>query len=297
MAESTEQETRGAMQFTKMHGIGNDFVVVDAMRGAWPEESLPGLARRICDRHFGIGADGWILVMPSRVADFRMRIFNPDGSEAEMCGNGIRCFAKYVFERNLTPRKEIQVETLAGLMQPKLILHGGKVEKVRVDMGEPRLHRGDIPMRGEPTQSPVIREKLRIGGEKYEFTAVSMGNPHCVLFIRNVEQVDVATLGPQIEHHPLFPARTNVEFVQVLNHGELRIRVWERGAGPTIACGTGACAAVVAAVLNGLTQRRVVVHLEGGDLEIEWQGNNHVFMTGPAEEVFVGTLKIPLETG
>lgn len=283
------------MQFTKMHGIGNDFVVVDAMREAWPEESLPHLARRICDRHFGIGADGWILILPSRVADFRMRIFNPDGSEAEMCGNGIRCFAKYVFERKLTPHKEIQVETLAGLMRLKLILQGGQVEKVRVDMGEPRLRRSDIPMRGEPTQSPVIREKLRIGGEKYEFTAVSMGNPHCVLFVRSVEQVDVATLGPQIEHRPLFPERTNVEFVQVLSNSELRMRVWERGAGPTIACGTGACAAVVAAVLNGLTQRRVTVHLEGGDLEIEWQGNNHVFMTGPADEVFVGTLKIPLE--
>lgn len=284
------------MQFTKMHGIGNDFVVVDAMREAWPEDRLPDLARQICDRHFGIGADGWILVMPSRIAEFRMRIFNPDGSEAEMCGNGIRCFAKYVFEHNLTPQKEIQVETLAGIVQPKLILQRGHVEKVRVDMGEPRLRRCDIPMRGGPTQSPAIREKLRLDREKYEFTAVSMGNPHCVLFFNNIEQIDVSNLGPKIEHHHLFPARTNVEFVQVLNHGELRMRVWERGAGQTIACGTGACAAAVAAVLNELTNRRVTVHLDGGSLEIEWQGNNHVFMTGPAEEVFVGTLEIPLAT-
>jgi diaminopimelate epimerase len=274
-----------------MHGIGNDFVVVDAMREVWPEERLPDVARRACDRHFGIGSDGLILVLPSRVADFRMRMFNPDGSEAEMCGNGIRCFAKYVFDRGLTPNREIQVETLAGLMQPKLLLRSGRVEKVRVDMGEPRLLRRDIPMRGEPTQSRVIREKLRVGGEKYEFTAVSMGNPHCVLFVHNVEQVDVLDLGPRIEHHHLFPARTNVEFVQVLNNGELRMRVWERGAGQTIACGTGACAATVAAALNELTSRRVVVHLDGGDLEIEWQGNNHVFMTGPAEEVFVGETK------
>jgi diaminopimelate epimerase len=282
------------MQFTKMHGIGNDFVVVDAMREVWPEERLPDVARRACDRHFGIGSDGLILVLPSRVADFRMRMFNPDGSEAEMCGNGIRCFAKYVFDRGLTPNREIQVETLAGLMQPKLLLRSGRVEKVRVDMGEPRLLRRDIPMRGEPTQSRVIREKLRVGGEKYEFTAVSMGNPHCVLFVHNVEQVDVLDLGPRIEHHHLFPARTNVEFVQVLNNGELRMRVWERGAGQTIACGTGACAATVAAALNELTARRMVVHLDGGDLEIEWQGNNHVFMTGPAEEVFVGEMEISL---
>jgi diaminopimelate epimerase len=172
-----------------------------------------------------------------------------------------------------------------------LLLRGGRVEKVRVDMGEPRLLRRDIPMRGEPTQTRVIREKLRVGGEKYEFTAVSMGNPHCVLFVNNVEAVDVPDLGPRIEHHHLFPARTNVEFVQVLNSGELRMRVWERGAGQTIACGTGACAATVAAALNELTNRRMVVHLDGGDLEVEWQGNNHVFMTGPAEEVFVGETK------
>jgi len=280
------------MQFTKMQGLGNDFVVVDCLRQRFPEAEWPRLAQRLCDRHFGIGADGLLLVLPSKVALFRMRIINADGSEAEMCGNGIRCVAKYLYDRALTTERQFGIETLAGVRRPKLIVENKRVRAVRVDMGEPRLNRADIPMRGEPRESPVIGEKLKVEGTKYEITGVSMGNPHCVIFVDHVERFEVDKVGPKIENHSSFPQRTNVEFVEVLNSQELRMRVWERGAGQTIACGTGACAAAVAAALNKRANRRVTVHLDGGDLLIEWQGNNHVFMTGPAEEVFVGEIEI-----
>ncbi|MDH7569104.1 MAG: diaminopimelate epimerase [Armatimonadota bacterium] len=282
------------MNFRKYHGIGNDFVLIDGFKESIPEEHLPEAARRLCDRHFGVGGDGLILVLPSRSAHFRMRMFNPDGSESEMCGNGIRCFAKYVFDYGLTYEHQIDVETLAGIISPKMTVKEKKVQLVRVDMGEPRLARNEIPMKGGDGQSQVVAEEILMEGEKFEVTCVSMGNPHCVIFVDQVEHFPVSKVGPRIENHHLFPRRTNVEFVQVLRKDELQMRVWERGAGETLACGTGACAAAVAGALNGRSGRKVTVHLPGGDLEIEWADDNHVYMTGPATEVFSGETLIPL---
>ncbi len=275
------------MKFTKMHGIGNDFVVVNALTEAPAEADLPDISRRVNHRKFGIGGDGLLLILPSRVADFRMRMFNPDGSEAEMCGNGIRCFAKYVYERKLIPETQVKVETLAGVKLLRLQIRSGKVEAVRVDMGVPRLLRSEIPMRGDDN-SRVINEGLKVDGKRIEITAVSMGNPHVMVFEENVDSVPVTRLGPMIETHKSFPDRTNVHFVQVCNPSEMILRTWERGAGETLACGTGACASVVAAVLTGRTGRTVLVHLPGGDLRIEWMGDQRVVMTGPAEDVFEG---------
>ncbi len=273
------------MKFVKMHGIGNDFVCVDAAK---EKVSKPDrLAREICDRHCGVGSDGLILILPSRSADFRMRMWNPDGSEAEMCGNGIRCVGKFVYERGLTKRTELAVETLAGPIGLRLLARGGTVGKVRVDMGPPRRTRSEIPMKG--TDGPVVSETLQVGERTFVVTCVSMGNPHCVVFVEDVAQFPVEKLGPLIEHHPIFPRRSNVEFVQVVSRSELIQRTWERGAGETSACGTGACGTVVAAVLNGRTDRKVVNHLRGGDLEIEWsEENDRVYMTGAAVEVFQG---------
>jgi diaminopimelate epimerase len=280
-----------ALRFTKMHGLGNDYIFVNGMSERLPRVSLPRLARALSDRHFGIGADGLILVLPSQSAQFRMQVFNADGSEAEMCGNGIRMFARYVYEHGLTRDRELAVETLAGVIRPRLMVRGGRVASVRVDMGEPRLERSEIPMRGKPGR--VIGEALRVDGERYEVTAVSMGNPHCVIFVKEVAEFPVARVGPAIERHRAFPRRTNVEFVQVLGRSALRMRVWERGAGETLACGTGACATLVAAVLNGKADRKATVHLPGGDLKIEWrESDNHVYMAGPAEEVFSGEIAL-----
>ncbi|NLC55886.1 MAG: diaminopimelate epimerase [Armatimonadetes bacterium] len=278
------------MEFFKYHGIGNDFVLVDGLKEVIPEEALADTARRLCDRHFGIGGDGLILVLPSHQATYRMRMLNPDGSESEMCGNGIRCFAKYVYDHGLTREPRITVETLAGIMAPQMTVKDGVVHSVRVDMGEPRLRRREIPMEGGDGDSPVIAEPLLVDDTPYAVTTVSMGNPHCVLFVDAVEQFPVAQVGPRIETHPAFPRRTNVEFVQLLSNDAIRMRVWERGAGETLACGTGACGAAVACALNNKTGRKVTVHLAGGDLFIEWADDNHVYMTGPAEEVFRGTL-------
>ncbi|MEW5762172.1 MAG: diaminopimelate epimerase [Bacillota bacterium] len=276
------------MRFVKMHGLGNDFVVLDGWREPLPE--APGtLARRICDRHFGVGADGLVLIGPSRQADVGMRIFNPDGSEAEMCGNAIRCVARYVHERAYVTGDRIRVETPAGVMEPRLVLRGGRVAAVRVDMGKPRLERGEIPMEGPPGR--VVEEPLEVAGSTLRLTAVSMGNPHAVLFVDDVQEIDLLALGPALENHPVFPRRTNVEFVQVLGPRAVRVRVWERGAGATLACGTGACAAVVAGVITGRTAREVTVHLPGGDLEVAWAADGQVYLTGPAEEVFEGKLK------
>ena len=276
------------ISFTKMQGLGNDYLMLDAMSGAPPEAKLPALARAMCDRHFGIGADGLLLVLPSRAADFTMRIFNADGSEAEMCGNGIRLFAKFVYEREYTRERELVVETLAGLIRPRLRVQGGRVTRVRVDMGEPRLRRSEIPMKGKD-QPQVLKERLRVSGTRYEITAVSMGNPHCVVFVEEVDRVKLEEIGPAIERHDLFPRRTNVEFAQILGDGEIKMRVWERGAGETLACGTGASATVVAAVLNQLTSRRVTVRLRGGDLKVSWNPeDNHVFTEGPAVEICTG---------
>lgn len=269
-----------------MHGAGNDFVVVDGAKEPIPEEHLAAVARHACDRHFGIGADGLILVLPSRAANFRMRVINADGSEAGMCGNGIRVFAKYAFDRDLHTDPVMTVDTLGGIKTLKLDITGGRMRSARVDMGEPGLMRSEIPMKGENTK--VIGEPLKVAGKKIEITGVSLGNPHCVTFVDRVEDYPVEKLGPLIENHPSFPRRTNVEFVEVVNPREINMRVWERGVGETLACGSGSCASVVAAALSERTTRKVTVHLRGGDLLIEWLGDNHLYMTGPAEEVFEG---------
>jgi len=276
------------MRFTKMHGCGNDYVCVNCF-----EEQVadpPVAARLVSDRHFGVGSDGLILIRPSDAADFRMQMFNPDGSEAEMCGNGIRCLAKYVYDHGLTDRAEIDVETQAGVKHLALTPRDGRVEKVRVHMGRPRLQRADIPMKGAPGR--VLREPLEAGGRTFEVSCVSMGNPHTILRVDGVAGYPVADHGPLIENHPAFPERTNVEFVQILSRGEVRSRTWERGAGETLACGTGASATAVACSLNGWTDRRVLMHLLGGDLDIEWAEDDCVHVTGPAAEVFSGEIKV-----
>lgn len=274
------------MKFVKMHGAGNDFIVIDCTSEVIPEEHLSAISWHACNRNMGIGADGLILVLPSRTANFRMRMINPDGSEAEMCGNGIRCFAKYVFDHKLHRDVLLTVETLGGIKTLKLNTAGGKVQTVRVDMGEPKLMRSEIPMKGD--NEKVIAEPLKVAGKKIEITCVSMGNPHCVSFVDNVDNYPVDKIGPEMENHPYFPQRTNVEFVEVLNQQEIKMRVWERGASETLACGTGACASAIASMLNDKVSRKITVHLRGGDLFIEWLGDNKVFMTGPAEEVYEG---------
>ncbi|MDT3698238.1 MAG: diaminopimelate epimerase [Thermincola sp.] len=277
------------MKFTKMQGLGNDFVLVDGLKEKLPE-NLGELSQKLCDRHFGVGADGLVVVLPSQAADIRMRIFNPDGSEPEMCGNVIRCFARYVYDHDIVSKQTITIETLAGIIVPELIFSADKTLNIRVDMGEPRLERSLIPMEGPPGQ--VVDEAIKVDGNTYKVTCVSMGNPHCITFVPNVNEVPIHDIGPQLEAHPLFPRKTNVEFIHVLNKDEVNMRVWERGAGETLACGTGACATAVACVLNGLTNRAITVHLAGGDLFIEWAENNHVYMTGPGQYVFSGEIEI-----
>lgn len=274
------------MFFTKVHGLGNDFILINAGTGEGFPDDYSSLAIEMCDRKFGIGADGLVLLLDSCVADVRMRIINSDGSEPEMCGNAIRCVAKYLYEHNVVRKDEIKVETLAGIIIPQIIHKHGKVEMVRVDMGLPRLEREEIPMVGPVGQ--VIGEDFEVNGQRFAVTAVSMGNPHCVIFVPDVSAVPLAEIGPRIETHPAFPRKTNVEFVQVVSPTEVRMIVWERGAGPTMACGTGACAVAVAGVLNGLTEKSVTVHLPGGPLHIEWAESGKIYMTGPAVEVFSG---------
>ncbi|KFI36244.1 diaminopimelate epimerase [Peptococcaceae bacterium SCADC1_2_3] len=286
------------MKFVKMHGLGNDFVLIDFVGsgleqvGLIETKDLKAMAQRICLRHFGIGADGLVILLPGEKARVRMRIFNPDGSEAEMCGNAIRCVAAYLYRHGLLEQdetREIKVETLAGIMIPKLIItKEGEVKAVQVDMGEPRLERAEIPMLGP--SGPVINEPLKVGSVTVKVTAVSMGNPHCLVFVdfeHRTSNIELR-IGPQLENHPVFPQRTNVEFIQVLNRSNIKVRVWERGAGATLACGTGACAALVGCVLNNFTDRQVTVHLPGGDLNVSWREDNHVYLTGPAEKVFTG---------
>jgi diaminopimelate epimerase len=282
------------MKFTKMHGLGNDFVFVNMLDSKIAEsvpEDLSALAERVCHRRFGVGGDGLILVLPSDEADFRMRIFNNDGSEPEMCGNGIRCFAKYVRDRGYTLKDKVSVSTLAGIKVVELHCEDNKVESVTVDMGAPILIPGDIPVIWEGDS--VIGGEIDIDGTKFKMTCVSMGNPHAVIFVDNINQVDLEGVGPKIETHRVFPRKTNVEFVQVLSESEIRMRVWERGAGVTLACGTGACASTVASILNGKTSRSIDVHLDGGTLSIEWnEKDGHVYMSGPATEVFEGEFYI-----
>jgi diaminopimelate epimerase len=275
-----------------MHGLGNDFVVVDGLvPGApTPAQVQPHL-EAIGHRRFGVGYDQFLFVQRSDVADFAMPIFNPDGSEAEMCGNGIRAFAKYVYDRGYTTKTTLSVDTLAGVKTLDLSVEGGKVSSVTVDMGEPGIDRTDIGMIGEV--GPVVSELLEVNHEPVRITGVSMGNPHVVLFADEATEAEINNIGPVLECHPRFPRRTNVHLVQVLGPTELKILTWERGAGRTLACGTGACACVVAANLNGLAERHALCHLPGGDLFIRWDDvTNHVFMTGPAVEVFTG--EIPL---
>ncbi|MDI3257156.1 MAG: diaminopimelate epimerase [Kyrpidia sp.] len=271
------------MKFVKMHGLGNDFVVVE--RDEVPD-GTPGLARKLCDRHFGIGADGLVFVLPSKRADIRMRIFNADGSEAEQCGNAIRCVGKYAFERGLVQRRDLTVETPAGLQRIALGGEGSRVENVTVDMGEPVLEGRRIPVAGE--EGRVVARPLEVEERRLAFTAVSMGNPHAVIFVDDLGRIDVPRIGPRVETDPLFPHRVNVGFARVAGPGEIELRVWERGCGETLACGTGACAAAVAGVLEGRSGRQVRVRLPGGDLWIEWREDGRVYMTGPAEEVFHG---------
>lgn len=282
--------------FVKMHGSGNDFIILDFYSKELPGQVNFGkLAKKFCHRHFGIGADGLILVLPSEKHDFKMRIFNFDGSEAQMCGNGIRCFAKYVYENQLIDKTKFLVETLAGEIVPELIFNQEKtkrIEGVKVDMGKPRLSKKEIPMIGNPDRQ-VINETISLeNGNHFQITCLSMGNPHCIIFVEDVANFPVEEIGCLIENHPLFPEKTNVEFVQPINDHEINFRVWERGVGETLACGTGASAAVVAGVLNKRIKPDAIVHLKGGDLKIQWSDNQHVYMTGPAESVFQGSVHI-----
>lgn len=278
------------MRFLKVHGLGNDFVLVDAREEKdLPDtpEGLADLAVRVCHRNFGVGADGLVLVREAKDADIAMQIINSDGTEAEMCGNVIRCVAKYIYERGQASGNSLRVKTLAGIMIPEILTDNNRVVSVRVDMGVPVLERSLIPMKGNP--GPVVSEPLGVGNNTFTVTAVSMGNPHCVIFVKDVEKVPLNIWGSKIENHEAFPRKTNVEFVQVISRKEVNMRVWERGAGYTMACGTGGCAAAVAGVLNGYTDRVVKVNLAAGSLHVEWkEENDRVYMTGPAETVFSG---------
>jgi diaminopimelate epimerase len=268
-----------------MHGLGNDYIVIDNREGKISEEKASEFAKKLCERRFSVGADGLLFVCASKVADVKMRIFNADGSEAEMCGNGIRCFAKYCYEKGIARKSELTVETLAGIKRTWLTVENGTVASVTVNMGEPVLERSRIPMVGQGT---CINEDLMVNGDVYKVTCLSVGNPHCVMFIDNVDAFPVQQLGPKIENHPIFPQRTNVEFVQVLNTSEVKVRVWERGCGETFACGTGACATVVAGTLLKKLGGKVRVQLLGGDLMVEYA--ERLFLDGAAEKVFEGSL-------
>lgn len=278
------------IRFAKMEGCGNDYVYIDGSREK--VENKPQVVRKLSDRHFGIGGDGVIFINSSPIADFEMEMYNADGTRAEMCGNGIRCVAKYVYDFGLTDRQDITIESMGKIKYLHLDVKDGKVSTVRVDMGEPELRAEKIPVRLNKEQ--VINEPISVQGKNYQMTCVSMGNPHSVVFLepknaKAVEELDLEKIGPDFEHHEMFPARINTEFVSVLDEGRVRMRVWERGTGETLACGTGCCATVVAGVLNGYTGRDVVVEVTGGEIRIEWnKEDNHIYMTGPARTVFTG---------
>ena len=281
------------IEFTKMEGIGNDFLFIDD-RDHCIENKIPYhiLSRNLCHRRFGIGGDGMILILNSRICDLQFRIFNSDGSEPQMCGNGMRCFARLVYEKQIIQKNEFSVETLAGKIIPRILFDkAGKIDAVKVDMGEPILDPASIPFISNRSQA--ISEEMEIDGRQIMITAVSMGNPHAVIFVDSADKAPVLQLGPMIEKNPRFPEKTNVEFVEVISDNELKMKVWERGAGVTLACGTGACASLVAAHLNQKAGKQAVIHLDGGDLFIEWdQKTNHVYKTGPAHMVFTGTIEI-----
>ena len=278
------------MKFTKLHGCGNDYVYVNLFEEKIADPA--GLSIKISDRHFGIGSDGLITIGPSEIADFRMRIYNADGSEAEMCGNGIRCVGKYVYDYGLTEKESISVETLAGIKYLDFSIENGKVALVTVDMGEPILKAEDIPVLCEKDQ--VIEEPIFAAGQEWKMTCVSMGNPHCVIFIDTpVKDFPLEKVGPLFESHERFPKRVNTEFIELIDKKTVNMRVWERGSGETMACGTGACASAVAAILCGYTEEEITLHLLGGDLRVRWdRDKNRVFMTGPAQVVFDGELRV-----
>lgn len=275
------------MKFTKMHGCGNDYIYVNLF-----EENIEKpaeLAKTVSDRHYGVGGDGLITIGASDKADFCMRIYNADGSEAEMCGNGIRCVAKYVYDHKMTEKTEITVETKAGIKKLSLTVRDGEVSRVKVDMGEPVLKAAFIPVVCD--REVVLDEQIEAAGKEWRMTCISMGNPHAVIFVPSVEELFLEKIGPEFENHDRFPNRTNTEFVQVLSRTEINMRVWERGSGETLACGTGACASVMAAILNGYTDNTVFVHLKGGDLTITYdEESRHIYLTGPAATVFEGEL-------
>ncbi len=273
------------MKITKMQGLGNDYIYINCLEET--VENPPALARRISDRHFGVGSDGLVMIMPCEEADFRMRMFNADGSEAEMCGNAARCVGKYIHDRGLSRKEEIRLMTGAGIKILKLSVENGETKRVRVDMGKPILKAKEIPVFA--SESPVIGLPVDVCGQRFSATCVSMGNPHAVIFVDDADTFDVHGIGAAIETLPLFPARTNVEFVTVKDREHLRMRVWERGSGETMACGTGACATLAAAVLNGLSERKAVLELNGGPLTVLWDPEtDHICQEGPAEFVFDG---------
>lgn len=273
------------IRFTKMHGIGNDYIYIDCMEST--PDRLPELAIEMSDRHFGVGGDGIVLICPSEVADFRMRMFNNDGSEARMCGNASRCIAKYVHDHHLTDHTRISLETLSGIKVLSLNMSDdGEIASVTVDMGEPQLAAKAVPVISGAER--MIEQEVPTSAGPVRVTAVSMGNPHGVIFVDSIEATDFDRLGPELERHPIWPDRANIEFLQVISPREARMRVWERGTGETLACGTGACAAAVAAAITGRCGRNLIIHLRGGDLMIEWAPDGHVMMTGTATEVFEG---------
>ena len=276
------------LQFTKMHGAGNDYIYVNGFTEK--VENPSDLSIKLSNRNFGIGSDGLVMILPSETCDFRMRMFNSDGSESEMCGNASRCVGKFVYDKGLTEKTEVSLETGAGVKILKLHVENGEVSQVTVDMGEPILVPAEIPVTIEADQAVSV--PLTIDNTEYAITCVSMGNPHAVVFTKGIDQLDLTQIGPKFENNEIFPRRTNTEFIEILDRNTLKMRVWERGTGETLACGTGACASLVAAVLNNYSERKAKLQLLGGTLEIEWdEKTNHVFMTGPAETVFEGQME------
>ncbi len=279
------------MKFTKMHGCGNDYVYVNGFEEKIPAEQKPELVRRLSDRHFGIGGDGVIFINPSKEADCEMEMYNADGSRSEMCGNGIRCVAKYVYDKGIVPETEFSVISGGRVKYMELTVENGKATRVRVNMGSPVLVPAQVPVKVEGESA--VNVPIEVRGQEYRMTCVSMGNPHAVIFADHVAEMDLAAVGPDFEHHDCFPNRTNTEFVEVLDRGRVFMRVWERGTGETLACGTGCCATAVACILNGKTDNKVTVQVLGGEVEIEWDREaNLIYMTGPATTVFEGEVEI-----
>ncbi|EGD52983.1 diaminopimelate epimerase [Thermoanaerobacter thermohydrosulfuricus] len=274
------------MKFTKMHGLGNDFIVIEALENVDYSE----LAIKLCDRHFGIGADGLLVVEPSGIADIRMRIFNADGSEAEMCGNGSRCFAKYVYERGIVKKEKMAVETLAGVIMPEVFVENGKVESVKVYMGNPIFEASKIPIKSD--KQKFINEPVKIDGKVYKLTSLRVGVPHTIVFVESLDENMIKELGPKIEKSSLFPQGTNVDFVKVEDKENISVRTWERGVGLTLACGSGACASAVASAVLGKTERNVNVHFKAGKLLVEWLEDNSIYLSGSVEEVFRGEIEL-----